>query len=91
MSTMVPSYLARARPYLARSCWADNSRRVVDGAYRALILYDAATEDRGKFITARLRSSSCAPGFKPLVCAPAGGEYLEVGGRKKRRGPAVRT
>lgn len=85
MSTMVPSYPARARPYPARSCWADNSRRVVDGAYRALILYDAATEERGKFITARLRSSSRASVSSRSFARPLGGEYLEVGVAKKMR------
>lgn len=53
---MVPSYPSRARPYPARSCRADNCRRVVDDASRALILYDAATQrrKRDEFITARV-------------------------------------
>lgn len=53
---MVPSYPSRARPCPARSCRADNCRRVVDDASRALILYDAATQ-RGedKFITVYAR------------------------------------
>lgn len=49
---MVPSCPSQARPCPARRSWADNFRRVVDGASRALILYDAATGPEGKFITA---------------------------------------
>lgn len=43
---MVPNCLSRAHPCPVRSCWADNFRRVVDDAFRALILYDAATGSR---------------------------------------------
>lgn len=52
VSTIVPNCPSQARPCPARSCWTDNSRRVVGDASRALILYDAATGPKqGKFIT----------------------------------------
>lgn len=47
---MVPSCLSRAHPCLVRSCWADNFRRVVGDAFRALILYDAATRSRETYL-----------------------------------------
>lgn len=49
-STMVPNFLFLAPPFQERNCSVDSSRRAADDAFRALILYDAATQDRAKFI-----------------------------------------